>query len=350
MLRVMASQSRPTAGHESGIFALRRRDGPASPRSSGAAGRSHRHYCWKCLSVCGSGQLFYCGHAVAEGHAGARVAGNLERAARSAPVLDALGEMGLLARWMEASVPYVDTLTSYVVLVVALLAWQELSRGKLRAFLLVADLAAAAIAVAGIAIFLFTGASRTLIPANNFVAVCTLGVLLVVVAVPKLAGEYMVIPHRGVLLAGTIAFSAQAVYTNVLGALGHPSSAMWGTAGFAALLCAFGYVSVQAVFADERRLVSIDNELAVAREIQTSILPSGSPEMKSLRIAAAYRPMTAVAGDFYDFIDVDENRVGVLVADVSGHGVPAALIAAMIKAACNQLCPARATHKQCCAG
>jgi sigma-B regulation protein RsbU (phosphoserine phosphatase) len=43
--------------------------------------------------------------------------------------------------------------------------------------------------------------------------------------------------------------------------------------------------------------------------------------------------MEAVAGDFYEFIAVDENRTGVLVADVTGHGVPAALIAAMIKVA-----------------
>ena len=43
--------------------------------------------------------------------------------------------------------------------------------------------------------------------------------------------------------------------------------------------------------------------------------------------------MTAVAGDFYDFLEVDGERVGVLVADVSGHGVPAALIASMVKVA-----------------
>jgi serine phosphatase RsbU (regulator of sigma subunit) len=47
--------------------------------------------------------------------------------------------------------------------------------------------------------------------------------------------------------------------------------------------------------------------------------------------------MTAVAGDFYEFIPVDQRRVGFLVADVSGHGVPAALIAAMIKVAMQSL-------------
>ena len=43
--------------------------------------------------------------------------------------------------------------------------------------------------------------------------------------------------------------------------------------------------------------------------------------------------MTAVAGDFYDFIVVDEQHIGILVADVSGHGMPAALIASMLKIA-----------------
>jgi serine phosphatase RsbU (regulator of sigma subunit) len=87
------------------------------------------------------------------------------------------------------------------------------------------------------------------------------------------------------------------------------------------------------VFASERRLLSIENELAIAREIQTSILPRGSPEIEHLLITAAYCPMAAVAGDFYEFIPVDEHRIGILVADVSGHGVPAALIASMIKVA-----------------
>jgi len=49
--------------------------------------------------------------------------------------------------------------------------------------------------------------------------------------------------------------------------------------------------------------------------------------------------MTAVAGDFYEFIPVDQKRVGFLVADVTGHGVPAALIASMIKVAMQSVVP-----------
>lgn len=82
-----------------------------------------------------------------------------------------------------------------------------------------------------------------------------------------------------------------------------------------------------------RQLLEINNEMEMAREIQLSILPRETPKIKGLEIAARYIPMSLVAGDFYDFIIVDEKRVGVLVADVSGHGLPAALIASMLKVA-----------------
>jgi phosphoserine phosphatase RsbU/P len=81
------------------------------------------------------------------------------------------------------------------------------------------------------------------------------------------------------------------------------------------------------------QLLVIQKELETAREIQLSILPEAIPKLEGLEIAARYIPMTSVAGDFYDFIVVDEKRVGILVADVSGHGMPAALIASMLKIA-----------------
>jgi serine phosphatase RsbU (regulator of sigma subunit) len=82
-----------------------------------------------------------------------------------------------------------------------------------------------------------------------------------------------------------------------------------------------------------QQLLAIQKELETARQIQLSILPESVPRIAGLDIAARYVPMAAVAGDFYDFIVLDNKRVGILVADVSGHGMPAALIASMLKIA-----------------
>jgi phosphoserine phosphatase RsbU/P len=83
----------------------------------------------------------------------------------------------------------------------------------------------------------------------------------------------------------------------------------------------------------EIQLLTIQREMDKARQIQLSILPFQIPSIQHLDIAARYIPMTAVAGDFYDFIVIDEKRIGILVADVSGHGMPAALISSMLKIA-----------------
>jgi sigma-B regulation protein RsbU (phosphoserine phosphatase) len=81
------------------------------------------------------------------------------------------------------------------------------------------------------------------------------------------------------------------------------------------------------------QLLAMQREMQTARQIQLSILPDEIPRIAGLDIAARYIPMSAVAGDFYDFIVVDEKHLGILVADVSGHGMPAALIASMLKIA-----------------
>ncbi len=81
------------------------------------------------------------------------------------------------------------------------------------------------------------------------------------------------------------------------------------------------------------QLLTMQQEMETARQIQLSILPREIPSIQGLDIAARYIPMTSVAGDFYDFIRIDEKRIGVLVADVSGHGMPAALISSMLKIA-----------------
>lgn len=82
-----------------------------------------------------------------------------------------------------------------------------------------------------------------------------------------------------------------------------------------------------------RQLVAINRELELARQVQLSILPREVPHLEGLDITARYLPMTSVAGDFYDFIPIDDRHVGLLIADVSGHGLSAALIASMLQTA-----------------
>ena len=81
------------------------------------------------------------------------------------------------------------------------------------------------------------------------------------------------------------------------------------------------------------QLDALNEELEMARQIQLSILPHSVPQLPGLDIAARYSPMTSVAGDFYDFIEIDDKHIGILIADVSGHGLPSALIASMIQVA-----------------
>ncbi len=253
---------------------------------------------------------------------------------------DSLTALHLAPRWFEAGTPYVDTFSTYLVIVVASLVMVELSKGKLRLWLWTVVFVGLAIAFLGIGLFVFTGSkSRWMIVANELLATCSLFVLLVVVVVPKLSRKFLVLPagdHR-VLAAGTLIFGVEALYVNVMRPLGHRPSSVWDAVGFAMLLMSFAYVALQMMFVNERRLLSIEKELAIAREIQNSILPAKNPEVENLQVTAAYRPMTEVAGDFYEFVPIDQSRVGFLVADVSGHGVPAALIAGMIKVAMKSI-------------
>jgi sigma-B regulation protein RsbU (phosphoserine phosphatase) len=103
--------------------------------------------------------------------------------------------------------------------------------------------------------------------------------------------------------------------------------------GFLAFLCGMGLAIEHRVIADYGRLMLLRAEMEQARRIQQSILPATPPAGTPFRIAATYSPMTAVAGDLYDFIRFGEGRLGLFVADVSGHGVPAALVASMLKTA-----------------
>ena len=82
----------------------------------------------------------------------------------------------------------------------------------------------------------------------------------------------------------------------------------------------------------ETNLISIRNELDIAHQIQSALLPKLDQDIAGMEIHSRYSPMGSVAGDFYDVLS-DGRGIGVLIADVSGHGVPAALSASMLKVA-----------------
>jgi sigma-B regulation protein RsbU (phosphoserine phosphatase) len=245
--------------------------------------------------------------------------------------------VALLPRGMQVAVNYSHGLATYFVLVAGLLTFRELTVGILRKTVAFLAGCAAVTAVGGFGNFLLTGNEYSLLWLNTLIAVTGLAILVVFFSFPRLNRQYGVVHDHGILLAGGIIFGAEALLTNFVRPFGYRLDSVWDDTGFLALLLSLAYVAMRQVYASERRLSSIENELAIARQLQFSILPASTPELRNLRIAAVYEPMTAVAGDFYEFLPFDEYRAGFLVADVSGHGVPAALIASMIKVAAQSV-------------
>jgi sigma-B regulation protein RsbU (phosphoserine phosphatase) len=77
----------------------------------------------------------------------------------------------------------------------------------------------------------------------------------------------------------------------------------------------------------------MDEQMRLAGRLQQDFLPRRMPQVDPLRFAALYRPAGWVSGDLYDVTRLDETHVGFYVADVSGHGMPAALLTMFIKKA-----------------
>jgi serine phosphatase RsbU (regulator of sigma subunit)/CHASE1-domain containing sensor protein/anti-sigma regulatory factor (Ser/Thr protein kinase) len=73
---------------------------------------------------------------------------------------------------------------------------------------------------------------------------------------------------------------------------------------------------------------SVEQELRMARRIQHALLPKDLPELEGWKIAYHYQPAREVGGDFYDFLRLEDGRVGLVIGDVSGKGIAAALVMA----------------------
>jgi len=97
-------------------------------------------------------------------------------------------------------------------------------------------------------------------------------------------------------------------------------------------LCSLAAISIENAkmhksLMEKQRLVK---DMEFARTVQESFLPQKTPEITNYRFSSHYTPAQEVGGDFYDFIRLDRNRTGIVIGDVSGKGVPAALYMAKL--------------------
>jgi sigma-B regulation protein RsbU (phosphoserine phosphatase) len=93
----------------------------------------------------------------------------------------------------------------------------------------------------------------------------------------------------------------------------------------------FGRATSNLVLSEElqRAFTALDHELQVVADIQRSLLPAQLPSIPTLDLAAFYQPSRRAGGDYYDFFPRPEGQWGILIADVSGHGTPAAVLMAI---------------------
>jgi serine phosphatase RsbU (regulator of sigma subunit) len=77
---------------------------------------------------------------------------------------------------------------------------------------------------------------------------------------------------------------------------------------------------------------ALEKQVSLAGEVQQRMIPKDAPQLPGLDVASAYVPMYSLGGDFYDFIALPEDNLGLAIADVSGKGVPASLIMASVRA------------------
>ena len=175
--------------------------------------------------------------------------------------------VAVLPLGLQTSVPYVNTLIAYLLAVVAMLTFLELSRGGIRLVIKILILAEVVIAVIGISWFALGGSADKFILYHRFVSDCGLLVLITVVTVKKLSDKFLVLFNRRVLAAGTLVLAIEALWSNALHPLHHQQSGLADHLAFAVFLLSFGYVAVQIILTSERRLLAIEDELRVARGV-----------------------------------------------------------------------------------
>jgi len=96
----------------------------------------------------------------------------------------------------------------------------------------------------------------------------------------------------------------------------------------------------------EEAYAELDFEMRRVADIQRSLLPTHAPKDPRIDVALSYQTAARAGGDYYDFFDLGDRRWGILIADVSGHGTPAAVVMAMLRTILHGLCHTSSTPAQ----
>ncbi|MGH9774479.1 MAG: PP2C family protein-serine/threonine phosphatase [Candidatus Acidiferrales bacterium] len=91
--------------------------------------------------------------------------------------------------------------------------------------------------------------------------------------------------------------------------------------------------SISELIEEQRQRQKLENEISIAREVQEQLFPQRLPTIPGVDVAAICRPARMVSGDYYDFIPLGSSRLGLVIADISGKGISAALLMASLQAA-----------------
>ena len=170
-----------------------------------------------------------------------------------------------------------------------------------------------------------------------------------------LPGALRLVLNASIVLSGTVFGSILVILTDPLYVLGQPqigllilaSNAVLA-AGVAVALGAYDRMrrQIEASYRVLRERDALERELNVARDVQRELLPREVPAIAGLELAGVCRPAIAVGGDYYDYLQDGGGRLGVVIADVSGKGVPAALLMASLQASMRSHFPTAAAPEQ----
>jgi serine phosphatase RsbU (regulator of sigma subunit) len=148
------------------------------------------------------------------------------------------------------------------------------------------------------------------------------------------------------LLSATIFGSAIVIFLQPLFSLAQPRAVALIVLANAAVAVIVGIslstydrmrAQIEASYRELRRTEALERDLSIAREVQRELLPRAIPEIRGVQLAGICRPAKAVGGDYFDYLQLGDEQLGLVIADVAGKGVAAALHMACVQASVRSL-------------